>query len=676
MVSKELKRGHKRQLIEAVVSNDGDYCLRCGEKKTHFIQECPAASEDCWREGPFAQNLEDDEERKAAETVYEAQMDKIKKKQAAAEAAKKAADAEKEKGNKKDQKPGGAPTKKETERVPDPDCHDVGRVELVNYSYPQKQTPSIDVNQVWPNEYDEMDEKQADTGFSTAKGKGRSKDQDTIKVISNYVRVTEIPDCLYVHSLTFWRHKKKGKVRQTYDKRRDIKSAFEAAFSPQAPQNDTAGIIMNKSEGGATVKPDGVVTAAVEGSESNQAEHDVTKIAESSKNSSSMKRLDLSDKVWATDYKSLWTTTPLIGTTPDISKEISEDYGDFIWAPPGQPTVPNLRFTLTFKKVLDNIRERFSTMAAHELSEETRALNAVIARSTRDIQGKNKIITQVGPNKFYLNGAYESIPNLGPEQYRVQRGYFTSIRPSKSGPLLNVNIANTAFLPPILVSDLLGRFSANETDYVEKLLKGCMVRIVYRRQKYVNGADLNIEQNRVKEFQQFGLTAEKQKWYKTESRKEGTKTVKVGSDDAGTTVFDYYNKSLKLPVTTDKEMLCVNVGRAARKISKEEAQEPLVMEELMREQSEGGAVWVPADLLEICPNQPTRAVLNANHAKAMIDNACRQPTENAALIDEEGLQELRIKGDQQQLVKEVFHHMILITDVSCRELWVYALEQI
>jgi hypothetical protein len=57
----------------------------------------------------------------------------------------------------------------------------------------------------------------------------------------------------------------------------------------------------------------------------------------------------------------------------------------------------------------------------------------------------------------------------------------------------------------------------------------------------------------------------------------------------------------------------------------------------LKDQSEQGAIWIPACLLEIVPNQPVTMPLNPGHTTLMIDNALRLPAPNVKYISTEGL---------------------------------------
>jgi hypothetical protein len=192
-----------------------------------------------------------------------------------------------------------------------------------------------------------------------------------------------------------------------------------------------------------------------------------------------------------------------------------------------------------------DIEETFKTTAACDLSDEIRALNAIISRAIHKLDTS---LIQVGANKFFVKGAFSMMTG----GLRAQRGYFTSIRPSMSGPLLNINTATGVFLPPILVSEFLNQCVSNGRlgnrkevlSYVERMLKNCTVRIIYRRQNYEGGKDMNTEHNRLRTFRHFGATAGEQKFYNVIRDEEGKKVV--DPKDNGIYVYQWYNQGTPL----------------------------------------------------------------------------------------------------------------------------------
>jgi hypothetical protein len=97
-------------------------------------------------------------------------------------------------------------------------------------------------------------------------------------------------------------------------------------------------------------------------------------------------------------------------------------------------------------------------------------------------------------------------------------------------------------------------------------------------------------------------------------------------------------------------MICVNVGKRVR-ANGQDTDNP-VDDRLMREQSERGAQWIPACLLQIMPGQIVKTTLGSNHTCEMIKHALRLPAENLGLIEEEDLDIIGVKtkSGQQPLV--------------------------
>jgi hypothetical protein len=97
-------------------------------------------------------------------------------------------------------------------------------------------------------------------------------------------------------------------------------------------------------------------------------------------------------------------------------------------------------------------------------------------------------------------------------------------------------------------------------------------------------------------------------------------------------------------------MVCVNVGKRVRANGRDT--ENPAEDRLMREQSERGAQWIPACLLQIMPGQIVKTTLDSNHTSEMIKHALRLPAENLGLIEEEGLDIIGMKtrSGQQPLV--------------------------
>jgi hypothetical protein len=77
---------------------------------------------------------------------------------------------------------------------------------------------------------------------------------------------------------------------------------------------------------------------------------------------------------------------------------------------------------------------------------------------------------------------------------------------------------------------------AEVTRYVESMLKNRTVRIIYRRQNYEGGKDMNAEHSRVKIFKHFGVVTSKQLFYEVSQDEDGKKSTEDSDHD--TTVYD------------------------------------------------------------------------------------------------------------------------------------------
>lgn len=591
-----------KQLLKSQLHNDNPECFRC-DSSDHALRYCTTIKEEAWKKGSAATDLikqakETDQTVESLEDAAENYWKTIKPETAmtAEEREKKAAS--------KAQKFGGAAAASSPAQqagkltirkaapgksgVPstagkcgtsvDPGNNDgenehlqrktvntpgLGTVETSKYQTPPAPfEQKISLNDVYPKQIDSLDPP-------------GGHNQGAVKIVTNYLRVTDLPDSLYVYSLDFWRPGQAEGQRLPFKKRREIKSAFAA------------------------------VTNAPAG------------------------KIDLSGKVWASDYKDLYCTTPLPGGT---------EYGPFEWSPPGKARIRDLRVTLGAGQSLSGIPEAFRSLPAHELSDQARALNAFIARAIQNRATADNTVTHVSANKFYLDRGWQKIKH---SELLVRRGYFTSVRPGAKGPVVNVNTATSAFLPHMNVEaffrTLDGYSDTVNQNYIERLLRGCTVRIRYTRQGY-EGLDMNSEENRLKTFQQFGFAANKQMFWEVIDERDanGKHTGKKTTKKSSQLVVDYYKKLLKDHRDVVGEVLCVNVGKKVSTNSRRD--NPLETDEqFMRRQVIDGAIWIPANLLDIVENQQIKVPLRGDHQSAMINLACRRPTKNVALIDLEGL---------------------------------------
>ncbi|KAF2818675.1 hypothetical protein CC86DRAFT_413794 [Ophiobolus disseminans] len=157
---------------------------------------------------------------------------------------------------------------------------------------------------------------------------------------------------------------------------------------------------------------------------------------------------------WATDYKDLWCSAALKGPTDEMSEWDTTKVSCRLL---DGKQYEGVYATVKFSTSLENIRHDLQSAPITEVSDHIRALNAFVARYIRQHSNSTKrSVTQLGANKFYRDDAFTRMKNeRGDLGLRAVRDYYTSIRPCLQGPLLNINAATTAFLNPVLVSQLL-----------------------------------------------------------------------------------------------------------------------------------------------------------------------------------------------------------------------------
>ncbi|KAF2122670.1 hypothetical protein BDV96DRAFT_639243 [Lophiotrema nucula] len=347
-------------------------------------------------------------------------------------------------------------------------------------------------------------------GICTASG---ATGKDDLLIMSNYVEVNDFPDNIYVYNLTYWYPESSGpNGRITFNKRLEIRKAFNAL------------------------------------------------------NQLDSFHLQSNNVIWATDFKTLYCASAIHDTTTQVS---DWDTSPVRYEQVNGVNIDGLQATISVGTCLTNIRQAFKTKEITELYDYIRALNANISRAivpqTAAVPASNQEpqLTQIGPNKFFINGGFAQMTGL-----RAVRGYFTSIRPGAYKTLLNVNTATSAFFEPILLSDFLDKVGTVDSESsIEKMLRGVTLRITYTRQHFEGKPDPNTPANRLKTFRQFGLVAGKQKFFKLTKKTIGKKVKwESSSTDGGKDVATYFETGKNVEkfttrYTTRNQLLCVNVGK-------------------------------------------------------------------------------------------------------------------
>jgi eukaryotic translation initiation factor 2C len=314
---------------------------------------------------------------------------------------------------------------------------------------------------------------------------------------------------------------------------------------------------------------------------------------------------------WSTNHKftQLWSLIPLPGANPSKTESNVE------YIKPGGSTAKVTQVVFTFNCELDlggtiDLADVVKPTSNHDHPSLIRtALNALLTKHVTTTT--NQSLEQVGDNKFFVTRSVKDI-----EGVHLARGYFTSVRPGADQVLLNVNVTHAAFFAPLTVSKFLdkmrGSLFIKEYGDPMKYLRGRTVRITYERDTTDN-VNRNKEEFRKKTIAGFGLVPALQQFV----MKGKLCTVQKYFADLGHEIFA-------------GSMPCVNVGLAR---PQRDGADP----------DDTGALWIPAEFLELEPFQPFKKQLCVAHMQKMHSTALRHPAANHCSIVEEGLQLLGLQ---------------------------------
>jgi hypothetical protein len=122
---------------------------------------------------------------------------------------------------------------------------------------------------------------------------------------------------------------------------------------------------------------------------------------------------------------------------------------------------------------------------------------------------------QRGDNGYYLKAGAD---DLG-RGLVANRGYFSTIKPAMGNAITNVNTTMSTFFKPILLSNFIDTFGAENRTKLECILKGLKVRIEYTRGKD-SEVDIDSEEQRIKTIWDLGWLVQLQTFKKEERRNE------------------------------------------------------------------------------------------------------------------------------------------------------------
>lgn len=128
-----------------------------------------------------------------------------------------------------------------------------------------------------------------------------------------------------------------------------------------------------------------------------------------------------------------------------------------------------------------------------------RALNIIVAKAAQKDAPEDFETFQRGDNRYYLKAGAD---DLG-RGLVANRGYFSTIKPAMGNAIINVNTTMSTFFKPILLSNFMGPFGAENRTKLERILKGLKVRTEYTRGKD-SEADIDSEERRIEAIWDLG----------------------------------------------------------------------------------------------------------------------------------------------------------------------------
>lgn len=333
---------------------------------------------------------------------------------------------------------------------------------------------------------------------------------------------------------------------------------------------------------------------------------------------------------WATNHEKLWSLKelsllPQDGRINDLDFKKPNGRSERI-------SFVQLRLdkNLDFSKGAQSLVGDKDNTRGHHPSELKDALNAIISRHTVTTPSQKSIVS-IGLNKFFISKGWIRMGVLN-----AVRGYYTSVRPGYDNVLLNVSTTTSAFYHPTIVSAFLRSGQKLAKDYGEpaSLLKNRSVRFLYKMRAKVatdkqaadvaEHVDPNAEPNRTRTVAGYGYPSSQQQFE---------------MDGKRITVAKYFKSTYGLDLIFP-ELPAINVGLGPdqqTKLAIKKATHPDTPTAPEDEVLNPRAVWIPAEFLEIMPDQQFGRRLNADHTRDMLNCALHDPATNQALIQEEGL---------------------------------------
>ncbi|KAK4897839.1 hypothetical protein LTR27_004611 [Elasticomyces elasticus] len=338
---------------------------------------------------------------------------------------------------------------------------------------------------------------------------------------------------------------------------------------------------------------------------------------------------------WATDYTTIWSLTPLedperIPADGDVSRVYNVKYRK----PTGREAeLEYVQFTVSASLSFPRTTPTAPTLSLLDANEDTirgasihiAALNGLISRHVTELAAG---VNQSAPNKFFLTNGFDhmahpdnpdDVSNRMWSPLNAHRGYYSSIRPGSDSVLLNINTKAGAFLHPMKVSEFMeciNHEKYEEYGGAEAVLTGRQVRIMYERASLEkdDSFDPNVDGSRHKTVVALGSVPSKQTFFHA-------------GLNFNISVMEYYQHFLKADPLPSDDWRCVNVGLKSR-----------------HDNSAAKELWIPADFLELDPNQPFNQKLGAHDMEKMLQAAQHTPAQMQSLLVHEAFDKLGLVG--------------------------------
>ncbi|KAL7268875.1 hypothetical protein RUND412_008489 [Rhizina undulata] len=310
-------------------------------------------------------------------------------------------------------------------------------------------------------------------------------------------------------------------------------------------------------------------------------------------------------KYLSTDFaKTLISTEQLAFTDGKLQVAITYYDEDMPGPPQTGAKVYNVTIQLVQEIELDALQRYVNgENRDYDPASAIQALNILLSK----VPAKSPNIFPLGRNKFFVKQAAESegrVYDLGKGLIAL-RGYYSSIRPSTTRVLCNVNVCMTAFYKAGALDQLMREFvDSNQVHpgYMFEKLKSFLKSVRIETQ-HIKDRKKNQPKRQFKSIIGLGRSANEEKF-----RCEEFENVEMS---VATYFRRKYNIRLRNP-----DLPCVNIGTREKRI------------------------LLPPELATVAEGQPYGDKLMDEQTSNMIRYACRPPRENAVSIVSEGMKHL------------------------------------